>query len=159
GYSVQPINHELFRSLAATVDWSAPGGIHVKNILAYQKYHSEFANTDGTPVPTFLEDNILDHRQFSEEFQLSGKALSDRLDSIAGAYYYTSFGTYGGHVELPTQMIVPPGVLPFAPDGAFGLNFNLNDPTREHTISGFVHGIYHFNDALSAELGVRYSTE
>jgi iron complex outermembrane recepter protein len=156
---VQPINHEFFRSLAATIDWSPPTGVHIKNIVAYQKYHSEFANTDGTPIPTFLEDNVLDHRQFSEEFQLSGKALSDRLEWIAGAYYYTSYGVYGGHIELPTQMIVPPGVLPFAPDGVYGLNFNLNDPTREHTVSGFLHGIYHFTDALSAELGVRYSTE
>jgi len=159
GYSVQPINHEFFRSLAATLDWNAPAGLHIKNIVAYQKYTSEFANTDGTPIPTFLEDNILDHHQFSEELQLSGKSLGDRLDWIAGAYYYTSYGVYGGHIELPTTMIVPPGVLPFAPDGVYGLNFNINDPTREHTVSGFVHGIYHFTDALSAELGVRYSTE
>lgn len=159
GNSVAPVNHELFRSLAATVDWNLPPGLHLKNILGYQKYHSEFANTDSTPIPTYLEDNVLDHRQFSEEFQLSGKALGDRLDWIAGAYYYTAYGVYGGHIELPTTLIVPPGVLDFAPAGAWGLNFNINDPTREHTVSGFVHGIYHFTDALSAEVGARYSTE
>ena len=159
GYSVQPINHELFRSLSGTVDWNSPFGIRVKNIVAYQKYHSEFANTDGTPIPTFLEDNVLDHHQFSEELQLSGKLMNEHLEWIAGAYYYTSYGVYGGHIELPTQEIVGPGVLPFAPDGAYGLNFNLDDPTREHTTSGFLHGVYHFTDKLSGELGARYSTE
>ena len=159
GYSVQPINHEMFRSISGTVDWNSPFGIRVKNIVAYQKYHSEFANTDGTPIPTYLEDNVLDHHQFSEELQLSGKLMNDHLEWIAGAYYYTSYGVYGGHIELPTQEIVGPGVLPFAPNGAYGLNFNLDDPTREHTTSGFVHGVYHFTDKLSGELGARYSTE
>ena len=141
------------------MDWNSPFGVRVKNIVAYQKYHSEFANTDGTPIPTYLEDNILDHHQFSEELQLSGKLIDDRLEWIAGAYYYTSYGVYGGHVELPTQEIVGPGILPFAPNGAYGLNFNLDDPTREHTTSGFLHGVYHFTDKLSAALGARYSTE
>ena len=159
GYSVQPINHEFFRALSAVADWNAPFGIRVKNIVAYQKFHSEFANTDGTPLPTYLEDNSLDHRQFSEEFQLGGKLFADRLDWLAGAYYYTALGVYGGHVELPTTEIVGPGILPFAPGGEYGLNFNLDDPTREHTTSGFVHGVYHFTDQLSAELGARYSTE
>jgi iron complex outermembrane receptor protein len=159
GNSVAPVNREFFRSLAASLDWNLPAGLHLKNIIAFQKYHSEFANTDGTPIPTYLEDNVLDHRQFSEEFQLSGKALGDRLDWIAGAYYYTAFGVYGGHVELPTTQIIPPGVPGFPPDGVWGLNFNIDDPTREHTVSGFVHGIYHFTDALSAEVGARYSTE
>lgn len=159
GYSVAPVNHELFRSVAATVDWNLSSDIHLKNIAAFQKFHSEFANTDGTPTPTYLEDNILDHRQFSEEFQLSGKLWGGRLDWIAGAYYYTSYGVYGGHIELPTQMIVPPGVLSFAPDGVYGLNFNIDDPTREHTTSGFLHAVYHATEALSLEVGARYSTE
>lgn len=159
GYSVEPVNREFFRSVAGTVDWNLPVGLHVKNIVAFQRYHSEFANSDATPIPTYLEDNILDHRQFSEEFQLSGKALDGRLDWIAGAYYYTAFGVYGGHIELPPTLIVPPGVLDFAPNGVWGLNFNINDATREHTVSGFLHGVYHFTDALSGELGARYSTE
>ena len=159
GYTVQPINHELFRSLSGTLDWSTPVGVHVKNIVAFQKFHSEFANTDGTPLPTYLEDNVLDHRQFSEEFQVSGKLFADRLEWIAGAYYYTSFGVYGGHIELPTQEIVGPGILSFAPDGEYGLNFNINDPTREHTTSGFLHGVYHLTRDLGLEVGARYSTE
>ena len=159
GYSVAPINHELFRSVALTADWNATSAVHVKNIAAFQKFHSEFANTDGTPIPTFLEDNVLDHRQFSEEFQLSGKLFDNRMDWIAGAYYYSAYGVYGGHIELPTLEIVGPGILPFAPQGAYGLNFNIDDATREHTTSGFLHAVYHATDALSLEVGARYSTE
>jgi len=115
GYSVEPVNREFFRSVAATVDWNLAAGLHLKNIVAFQRYHSEFANTDATPIPIYLEENILDHRQFSEEFQLSGKALGDRLDWIGGAYYYTAFGVYGGHIELPNTLIVPPGALTSRP--------------------------------------------
>jgi len=159
GNSVAPVNHELFRSVALTADWDASSAMHVKNIAAFQKFHSEFANTDGTPIPTFLEDNILDHRQFSEEFQLSGKLLNNHLDWIAGAYYYTAYGVYGGHIDLPSLLIVGPGILPFAPGGAYGLNFNIDDATREHTTSGFLHAVYHATDAMSLEVGARYSTE
>jgi iron complex outermembrane receptor protein len=159
GYSAPPVNHEFFTSVSATVDWNATSDVHVKNIAAYQKFRSEFANTDGTPIPTYLEDNILTHHQFSEELQLSGKLFDSRLDWIAGAYYYTSYGVYGGHIELPTQMVFAPGVFAFAPNGVYGLNFNLDDPTREHTTSGFLHGVYHATDAVSIEVGARYSTE
>ena len=159
GYSVQPINHELFHSISGSIDWKSPFGVRVKNIVAFQKYHSEFANTEGTPLPIFLEDNVLDHHQFSEELQLSSTLLEEKLDWIAGAYYYTSYGVYGGHIELPTQEIVGPGILPFAPNGAYGLNFNIDDPTREHTTSGFLHAVYHATQELGVELGARYSTE
>lgn len=159
GYSVRPVNDEFFRAVSAVIDWTTPWRIHVKNILAYQEYVSEFANTDGTPIPTYLEDNILAHHQVSEELQLSGKLFGDRLDWIAGAYYYGARGLYTGHVELPNNILVGPGVLPFAPNGAYGLNFDLHDLTTDHTVSGFLHGVYHLTGNFSVELGARYSTE
>lgn len=159
GYSVPPVNDEYFRSVSGVVEWQTPWQFHVKNILAYQEYTSEFANTDGTPIPTYLEDNVLDHHQVSEELQLSGKLFADRLDWIAGAYYYDARGLYGGHIELPSTILVGPGVLPFAPNGAYGLNFDLHDLTTERTTSGFLHGVYRLTQQFSVELGARYSTE
>lgn len=151
GFSVRPVNYNRSWDVSNKIDWDTEWGIHVKNIMAYQKYHAEFANTDGTPIPTYLEDNILDHHQFSEELQLSGKLLNSRLEWIAGAYFDKSKGTYGGQINLPTLEIVP---------GAFyGFNFTLNDPTDEKSTSVFAHGVYHFTDQFSAEFGARYSAD
>lgn len=160
GFSARPIDHETFWSLADTTNWSTPWAFHVKNILAFQKYHAEFVNTDpATPLPTYLEDNILPYRQFTEELDLSGTSFDRRLEWIAGLYYFQSRGVYQGHIELPSTVIVEPGVLPFAPQGVYGLNFNINDVTRSKSRSVFLHGVYHFNKKLSVELGVRYSQD
>lgn len=160
GTTVPAVNNEFFRAISTTIDWKALPGVHVKDIIGYQKYESEFANTDGTPLAAgFLEDNKLDHRQFSEELQLSGKLLDNRLEWLTGAYYYSSWGLYGGHIELPNTGIIPPGTPGFPPGGLWGLNFDLDDPTVEKTASGFIHLVYHVTSKLSAELGARYSTD
>jgi iron complex outermembrane receptor protein len=151
GFSVPPINHDRSWDVMNKIDWDTDWGFHLKNILAYQQYHAEFANTDGAPIPTYLEDNILDHHQFSEELQLSGKLLGSRLEWIAGAYFARAHGVYDGQINLPTLEIVP---------GAFyGFNFTLNDPTDEKSSSVFAHGVYHFTDRFSAEFGARYSAD
>jgi iron complex outermembrane receptor protein len=151
GFSAPPVNSNRSWDVVNKVDWDGPWGVHLKNIIAYQQYHAEFSSTDGTPIPTYLEDNILDHRQLSEELQLSGKALENRFEWVTGVYFDISHGTYSGQINLPTLEVVP---------GAFyGFNFTLNDPTVEKTKSVFLHGVYHFTDQLSVELGARYSDD
>jgi iron complex outermembrane receptor protein len=165
GYSAPPVNDETFWSVADATQWSTPWRFRVKNILAYQRYHAEFSNTDGTPIPTYLEDNILPYHQVSEELDLSGTAFEGRFEWIAGAYYFKSTGAYQGHIELPSAVIVEPGILtdptifPYAPNGVYGLNFNINDVTEAKSRSGFLHGVYHVTDKLSLELGGRYSQD
>lgn len=160
GFTAPPVDDLLFRYISGTLDWRTPAGVHVKDIVAYQKYESEFVSTDGTPLASeYLEDNKLYYRQFTEELQLSGKLLNDRLEWLAGAYYFSSWGLYGGHIELPNTNIVPPGTPGFPPGGYWGLNFNTDDPTNDWSRSGFLHFVYHATSKLSVELGARYSTD
>jgi iron complex outermembrane recepter protein len=160
GFTAPPVNDLLFRSISGTLDWSAPLGIHVKDTVAYQKYESEFVSTDGTPLAaTYLEDNKLYYRQLTEELQLSGKLFNNSLEWLAGAYYFSAAGLYGGHIELPNTNIIPPGTPGFPPGGLWGLNFNLDDPTYNNSKSGFVHFVYHATSKLGVELGARYSTD
>ncbi len=85
GYSARPIDHETFWSLADTTQWDTPWDFHLKKIVAFQKYRAEFVNADSkTPLPSYLEDNILPYRQFTEELDVSGAAIGGRLDWIAG---------------------------------------------------------------------------
>ncbi len=151
GFSTPPVNTNRSWDVSDKIDWDTPWGVHLKNVVAYQKYHAEFSNTDGTPIPTYLEDNILDHHQFSEELQLSGKLFADRLDWIGGLYFDKSHGVYGGQIDLPTLEIVPYAF--------YGFNFRLNDPTDETSKSVFLHGIYHVTDPFSIEVGARYSDD
>jgi len=67
------------------------GNITLKNILGYRTaYHYSITDTDGTEMGLTTAENLQDFSQFSEEFQIQGTFLEDRLDTIVGAFYLKS---------------------------------------------------------------------
>lgn len=67
------------------------GNITLKNILGYRTaYHYSVTDTDGTEMGLTTAENLQDYSQFSEEFQIQGTFLEDRLDTIVGAFYLKS---------------------------------------------------------------------
>jgi iron complex outermembrane receptor protein len=146
--------------LANTVIWNAPWDLRVKNILGYRRDAGEYGGSDsGSPVPVTLLDNISEHHQFTEELNVSGTTLHDTFEWTGGLYYYESHYVYSGTALLPGLQIVGPGILPFAPNGAYGLDFNFNDPVNSHSKSAFLHGLYHVTEKLGLETGFRYSKD
>lgn len=74
-------------SLTAT--WSAGGGVTLKSITAYRELNANFArSSDATPFDIFSTEDAYDQEQFSQEFQAFGTAVDDRLDWLAGVYYF-----------------------------------------------------------------------
>ena len=160
GRCVPKENTIYSNGLANTVVWNSPWGLRVKNILGYRRDAGEYGGSDsGAPIPIALLDNISEHHQFTEELNLSGTALHDALEWTGGLYYYESHYVYSGTALLPGLQIVGPGILPFAPNGAYGLDFNFNDPVDSHSRSAFLHGLYHITDKLGLEAGFRYSKD
>jgi iron complex outermembrane receptor protein len=152
------VNSLYSYDFTGTIDWNSPWGLHFKNIVGYIHDDGEYAANDP-PAPITVEsnDNLDYHHQFSEELDVSETFLDGALELTLGGYYYTGFSEYGGDILLPGLQIVPPGVLPFAPTGAYGLDFNFGDPVEDHNKSGFLHALYHVTDDFSVEAGLRYS--
>lgn len=85
-------------SLSSTITWEI-GGVTLKNIAGYREVET-FArfDYDGSPatvtgagtgtVSLFNSQNTLNGDQWSEEFQILGTALDDRLDWIVGAFWF-----------------------------------------------------------------------
>ena len=82
-----------------TLDWKIASGIEFKSITAYREVEqSQFDNGFGIVAAVFRPHaNVvryslakLDQHQFSQEFQLLG--TSDRLNWVAGLYYYREKG-------------------------------------------------------------------
>lgn len=64
-----------------------------KNIIGYRSVHANTSeDTDGSREAVFESRYRLDADQYSEEAQLLGQALDDRLDWIVGAYYFQEQG-------------------------------------------------------------------
>jgi iron complex outermembrane receptor protein len=165
GRTIPPISTNYAVDESLVVNWNAPGGIHVKNVLGYEHLQGKFA-IDGTesPIPDFVILQGITHEQITEELDVSGHLFNNKVDWTAGGYYYDANGAEGGgggYALLPGLEIVPPqgAGSPFAPNGYYGLDFYENDPVHDHDVSGFLHAVFHVTDALSVEAGVRYTDQ
>lgn len=136
--------------VANTTEYQLSDHITLKNIFGYRKvelssiYDSDgsaenFANmaSDGLPAITNAE-------MFSNEFQVLGTALDDRLDWITGAYYWQQTGR-----RISRSGIVIPGVTAFD-------NIQQGDADNK-AWALFAQGSYQVTDRLGATLGARWS--
>src|SRR5262249_19336330 len=78
---------------ALTATWHL-SQVDVKLISAVRHLTSRFSlNTGGAPMALSITQNDYSQRQWSEELQLNGTALDERLKWLAGLYYLKEKGT------------------------------------------------------------------
>jgi iron complex outermembrane receptor protein len=127
-----------------TLDYELSSSADIKSITAYRRLKWRAAiDADGSPIelnePQFAEGQ----RQFSQELQLTGTAIGDRLNYVFGLYYFYEEGfihdfvTFGGGL--------------FQVDGNNKLNTN--------SYAAYTHLNYHLTDRLGLTLGGRYSID
>jgi iron complex outermembrane receptor protein len=124
-----------------TLDWKADWG-GLKSITAFRRVEVQ-SGQEVDNVPTF-DGNIYqdyDTNQWSQEFQLSGKAWSDRLDYVVGAYYLNETGRQ--KFPIRTDFI----------------EFTTGGEIDNDTFAIFGQASYQLTDALSLTAGVRWSEE
>ncbi|NIB44099.1 TonB-dependent receptor [Pseudomaricurvus alkylphenolicus] len=98
-------------------------------------------------------------KQFSNEIQLRGSSFDSRLDWIVGAFYLKSEPDGVGQInttsvaQTKVETLIP-GMETFFTDGG-GQHFFLTDESK----AVFVHGEYDLTDAISVELGIRYTED
>lgn len=127
------------------------GSVTLKNILGYRDvetfgrydYDGSAVRVTGAgtgSVSLFNSQNTLDGDQWSEEFQVLGQALDDRLDWIAGTFWFKEDNYDDQRSEL------------------FGRRANVGTGINE-SYSVFAQGTYRFEglDGLSTTAGLRYT--
>jgi iron complex outermembrane recepter protein len=142
--------------ISLTADWDISDSVRLRSITAYRDMEANFASdNDGTIHRIAQTNDVMDQRQFSQEFQLSGR--SDNLRWLFGAYYFREVvddfntvsvvpGSYNAVEGLPVNLPAGPGApvpcalqtftpipgTPFrAPPPGFGLGcpFNIANTT------------------------------
>jgi iron complex outermembrane receptor protein len=84
-------------SVTSTLDLSS--AVAVKSIAGWRGVNMKaLTDNDGTPYTlsgglSSSDGNFINQDQFSEELQLSGKLLDNRLNYIVGAFYFVENGT------------------------------------------------------------------
>lgn len=91
--------------LAGTAEWKVADHLTLKSISAYRQVTGSF-NRDADNSPIQLADCFSDfkQKQFSQEGQVLGSAFSNRLEYIAGAYYFKETATDDYRCALPPSI-------------------------------------------------------
>lgn len=158
--SDQPGQYENVENffLANTTEYQLNRNTTLKNILGYRKVKLGMVfDADGSAetfanMPLNGQSAVTDSEMYSNEFQVLGTALEDRLDWIVGAYYWQLKGDVTSGANVNMSMPVAPGVsLPIQFDN---LRYGKVDNSAWAV---FAQGSYNLTDRLELTLGARWS--
>ena len=86
------------------------GPIKLKSITGYRDLDSFFGrDADGSPLPVSFTTDDYSDKSFSQEFQLSGAALGDRLTYVGGLYFFDERAADTNLVYFPVVYIASGG--------------------------------------------------
>lgn len=120
------------------------GSATIKSITAYRDLKwQDSLDLDGSPLPVALTQRDTDFWSFSQELQITGKAFNDRLNYVAGAFYYREKAETLG------------------PQSFFGggANYQSDYGSNTEAIAVFAQLDYELTDALKLTVGGRYTHE
>lgn len=144
-------DYDLFGA-ALTLNWSV-GNVDIKSITSYRDLDSDFGR-DGDSSPIVLDHtrNQYEHTQTTQEFQFTGLAFDDKLNWLAGIYYFKEDGV--DRVQVPLALEVDL-TLGGAPGTVINLWLDEKNEVANNSKAVFAQATYNFTDQLSATLGIR----
>jgi iron complex outermembrane recepter protein len=118
------------------------GAATLRSITAYRNVESRFARDgDGSPLQVNSTSDDYTYNQFSQEFQLLGKAADDRFSYLLGAYFLREKGNDLNIVDF--------GFVEFSSGGK----------VKTNSYAAFAQLGYEIVDNLSLTAGLRYTDE
>jgi iron complex outermembrane receptor protein len=127
---------------SVTLDYNFSDSMAFKSITGARGIDWK-VGVDLDGLPETIQE-VTDHqtqRQFSQEFQLTGKAMGDKLDYVAGLYYFQEEGF----------------VHDFVPFGSTLFIYDVANDVDTKSYAAYFHADYQVNDAFGLTLGARYS--
>ncbi len=145
-YSTHATNHSQSDldawGASLTVTAQVSDSLSFKSITAYRDTEAlGFRDGDNTPHVIAQTQDIWDHDQLSQEFQLAGNALGEQIDWIVGLYYFEEQGTNINLVNFAPIFIQSGGSVDNDSGALFG------------------QATWHVSDAFSITGGLRYTDE
>jgi iron complex outermembrane receptor protein len=123
------------------------GPVTFKSISAFRDLHlQQPLDSDGTPY-SFLElpSQPYASRQLTQEFQLFGNAVDDRLNWLSGLYYSKERGAEG-------QTLI--ALYPLSPNQTF-----YTDTVDNSSYAAYLHGRFKLTSLFELFAGVRYNRD
>ena len=140
--------------------------MQIKSITAYRDYESDLPGNDldggswqteaGEAVPMFHAQNSKEQDQFSQEIQFIGTAFDDRLDYVAGLFYFQEDGKEVNpwdaifYVNDPSRPVLLRGIGP-----ALGSWYSIDNESA----AAFGQFKYYLSEQWDVTLGLRYTED
>lgn len=149
------IQHTLITN---STTFELANGLTLKNVIGYNKVDSlQSTDVDGSPFfllrmgdeTTPRAGYLYNTEQFSEELQISGQAMNERLDYIAGVYYYSE--TFENRIPLKF-------IADYQGD-LFGPAFAYHADIKDESTSVFAQATYSLSEDLNLTAGYRHTWE
>lgn len=132
-------------SMTAALDL---GAATIKSITAYRDLKFiDSLELDGSPIDIARTTRDTDMDSFSQELQLTGSAVNDRLNYVLGAFYYKE---HAGTKNPQTF---------FGLFGPFGNQFDSRYASNTRAWAVYAQADFAITDALKLTLGGRYTEE
>lgn len=121
------VNNVDIWGMSATLTYDL-GAVELKSITAYRDLDTIFGrDADGSPYALGQSQQTITQGQFSQEIQVAGTGVDDRLDWLVGGYYFKEDATDRNRLDalgglypslegLPFAL-VPLAPIPILPDG------------------------------------------
>ena len=130
--------------LSSIVDFDLGENVALKSITAYRELHwNAGLDADGSPLNFGQLSFTMNQKQFSQELQLLGSAMDQKLRYVLGAYYFRESGDLHDYVTFSEGLIQV--------DGPNALK------TRNYAFFGQVD--YRPIDLIGITIGGRYTNE
>ena len=129
---------------ALTLNFDLTDEVTLKSITSYRELHwLTGMDLDGSPLNFLHTSFSMNQQQFSQEIQLLGSGMDDRLNYVFGAYYFEESGDLHDYVTFAEGLLQVDGPNDLA--------------TKNYAAFGQVD--FRLNDFLGITLGGRYTTE
>ena len=127
--------------------------LELKSITGWRKQESLFGR-DGDNGTFNYNGDVHDeeHDQLSQELQISGSSMDDRLDWLAGIYYFNEDSQDDTDLIIGVDVVVPNV-------GSFPQSVRYNNEQETSSYAGFFHLSYALNEQTHLIAGARYTSE
>ncbi|MEG3146230.1 TonB-dependent receptor [Sphingomonas sp. RT2P30] len=131
------------------------GNAELKSITAYRDMKAGF-NRDGDNTPFTFRETVNDDKQwqFSQELQLTGKAVDDRLSYVLGGYYFKEKASDIARADLALGLQPPAALTPPYTPAVFIQNY-----TDNYSYAFFGQASFEIVPRLNIEVGGRWNKD
>ena len=146
-YSLPTFQHVLQSTYSVALQYDLTDQIQLKSITGYQRFKS-LVQGDLDASPFHTTEGPFDqqyYNQYTEEVQLAGKFLQDRLNFTAGYFYYKLHG------QEPQTAFIETGLL--------NLTYLGFVDVRNESNSGYAQASFAIIPTLRLTGGIRYTEE